>query len=60
MAVKKYLSLVPLAAVMLACAPASAVAAGKTQTIEFTSIAPTQATVGGPTYMVTATASSAL
>jgi len=46
-------------ATVLACLPATALAA-KTQTIKFTSMAPTSATVGGPTYTVTATATSGL
>jgi hypothetical protein len=61
MAVRKHLSLVPLAAVILACAPAPATAVEKkNQTITFTSTAPSNATVGGPTYTVSATASSGL
>ena len=43
-----------------ALAPSAASAAPKSQTVEFTSQAPTAATVGGPTYHVTAAASSGL
>jgi hypothetical protein len=43
-----------------ALAPSAASAAPKSQTVEFTSQAPTAATVGGPSYHVTAAASSGL
>jgi hypothetical protein len=56
MAARKHLSALPLLiAVALAWAPASALAAGKPQTISFTSTAPSNAQVEGPTYTVTAT-----
>ncbi|HEV2982183.1 MAG TPA: hypothetical protein VGX51_12175 [Solirubrobacteraceae bacterium] len=49
-----------LIAVGLAWAPASALAAGKPQTISFTSTAPSSAKVEGPTYTVSATATSGM
>lgn len=58
MARRKYLSAVPLVAVSLACFASPAFAALKKQSIKFTSTPPSNATVGGPTYTVTARASS--
>jgi hypothetical protein len=61
MAARKHLSALPLlVAVVLACLPASALAAGKAQKITFTSTPPTNAKVEGPTYNVSATAESGL
>jgi hypothetical protein len=63
MAARKHLWAMPLlVAVVLACLPAGAPAAEprKTQTITFTSTAPSNAKVEGPTYTVAATASSGL
>jgi large repetitive protein len=61
MAARKHLSAVPLlVALAFACLPASALAAGKTQEISFTSAAPANAKVEGPSYTVTATATSGL
>jgi large repetitive protein len=62
MATRKHLSALPLlVAALLACLPASAFAAElKEQTVEITSTAPSNAKVEGPTYTVTAIASSGL
>ena len=61
MAARKHLSAVPLlVAALFALLPASALAAGKTQEITFTSAAPANAKVEGPSYTVTATATSGL
>src|SRR5690349_3791016 len=59
MAMRKHLSALPLAAVVLACVPAAALAAKKTQTITVESTAPKPAYVGA-TYEVKAKASSGL
>src|ERR1700740_2689037 len=61
MAARKHLSAVPLlVAALFALLPASALAAGKTQTISFTSTPPSNAKVEGATYTVSATATSGL
>jgi hypothetical protein len=56
----RHFSLLATVAIILACLPATALAAKKTQEIKFTSTAPSPATVGGSTYTVTATATSGL
>jgi hypothetical protein len=55
----RHLSVLAVAAVILACLPAAALAAKKTQEIKFTSTPPSPGTVGG-TYTVAATATSGL
>ncbi len=51
----RYFSLLAIVAAVVACVPATALAALKPQTITFTSTAPSSAVVSGPTYVVTAT-----